>query len=529
MAIQTYKGLKTTSSGNIYIHLNPVNDGIGEAAMDRFSEAKIQQLIKPQITKMKKVANTYRTPAGFEDVVSFLDHLKGDFQQALTASEIEKYIITTGRRSIFAKAEQGKVAKDVEASFANLMMFPGKGGGKAINAFDLFEKTTNEAGELIDNYSNYMQFIDEVVANTNREFDDAKIDTFIKGYLESTKGAAADKGAKGASGGDFSECFNAFFKANDRRFIKIEGKNEYRQAEETFEQYAIRLRTYQRLNKALADSLGESTPKNIREYNKRLLQGVAVLSGKTVNSLGGYLYEPLVQDMAETATNGLMSMIRAAVAGSDQVKIEGPDLQKKMGMKHTKSKPDVLLSYVEGEGATVSVVVPGASIKAFTPKKGASHQDIKIRTGATIREIYGLSLARKKEEQYLLANVFMYGGKGLPSGIQGQAGRYLGSAHALYALAGTLQKYDTAYFMILNGTVLTVPEVLQGAVKGQNAIKASFQKKMGDLRANNTRVDIKDGETVEEAAERRSEAALNAYMNAKTDISLLLNSSALVS
>ena len=528
LANEVYKGLKTTSKGNIYIHLNPVDNGIGNEAMKRFADEKIQQMIKPQIVKMKKVANEYRAPSGFKDVVTFLDQVKGDYQEALTASGIEEHIITTGRRNIFAKKGTDKVVKDVEASFANLMMFPGKWGSKTVNAYDLFQTNMNEAGEIVDNYSNYIQFINEVVSNTNREFDDKKIEAFIKGYLESTKDSAIAKGAKGASGGHFSECFKTFFEANNKKFIKVDGKNEYRQAEETFEQYAIRLRTYQKLNEALANSLGEKTPKNIRDYNKRLLQGVAVLSGKTVNSLGGYLYEPLVKDMTETAANGLMSMLKASVAGSDQVKIEGPDLQKKMGMKHTKSKPDVLLSYVEGEGATVSIIVPGASIKAFTPRSGAGQQDIKIRTGATIREIYGLSLSRKKEEQYLLANVLMYGGSGLPSGIQGQSESYLGSAHALYALAGTLQKFDTAYFMILNGTVLTVPEVLRGVVKGNNAIKASFQQQKGVLRENNAKVELKEGETIEDAAERRSEAALIAYMAAKTDISLLLDSKMLV-
>ena len=239
------------------------------------------------------------------------------------------------------------------------------------------------------------------------------------------------------------------------------------------------------------------------------------------------MYEPLVNDMVNQANNALMGMIQSSVAGSDSVKIEGLEMREAMGMSFTKSKPDISLSYVEGEGATVAVALPGASIKAFTPHPDASHQKIRARSGATINEIYSLSLKNQREKQYLLANVLSYKGtKGMPPGLKNMATRFLGTSHALYSLAGTLQKNDTAYYMILNQKIMSISDVINSLITEESYMKATISA-MSSFQNLNKITKQKKTETVEQAADRRSEAVLQAYLSAKVNIDLMLNSSLL--
>lgn len=535
---QKNKKYLTDSKDRLYIHLNPMDDNVYPRAQAAFAKSKLigsGGLLKRRLSFLeKKIKDNYSSSfskayGNFDDIMQFLDVIKADTQKAIKDSDIDFTLTTTGERqqfraNVFDKNIGKTVEKDVTTALANLLSWNTSENKATAALSDLFITQKNDKQEeILTNYSKYLGFVNKLLKETEITFNDVEIQKFVNGWIKKNEGKIdADIESK-----IFVEAYDKFIKSGEGKFI-VETKQKNLKANSTVKKYATRLKTYTELMKALDKTLGLKEDPGAQ----RLVQGLAYRTGKTINSLGGYMYEPIIENIIQEAANGILSTLKSVEGGTKDVKIESIDVQKAMqtGKKArttTKSKPDVRLFTKKNE-VGVEIELPGISIKAFTPKDTETHQKILVRSDATIKEIYGLSVKNQREKQYLAANVLSQKGvKGMPQGLKGLTTRYLAAAHSVYALSGTLGKSDTAYFMVLNKKVLTMKDIFNSLIDGTSYMEGNL-KSPGSFQQYNIKLPTTDDKSLNsEVAELRSSLILENYLKAKMDIQLHLNTSML--
>lgn len=541
------KKIQVTASGKPYIHLDPTdNDIVGRSYYMLSDKSITQTLMNNQLTQIKsnaqsmvnKQLNQFNVQnSEFQDVMDFIDSFKAETQKAITEGTLKHEIKTAGKKlnikkSIFDKNVQQNIIKDVEASAMKLTSF--NKDSKEVRNTDLFQKIDGK----LSNLQELIDFYDEMLKDTKLRFNDKKIEEMVDSFIATNLGKKTSKGD--AIGGTvFGEAYDEFLKENKGKIIAMDGGG-FRKAEKTFEAFAARLKTYRTLMKKLQTDLEKSRTSE-RAWKQRLAQGVASSSGVVLSQVGGFLYESVVDGIIDSAKGALLDSIRTVKnTATKQVELS-PELQRAMIDKHgesmttTMSKEDVGVTYklntITGNGeASVYLRMPGISVKAFSPS-GEKYQSVHIRSNVTVNEIFGLTVATNKnmEYRYLIGNILSYKGKaGLPSRLKGDAYDFLALNHAMYALSGTQQKGDLAMLLVLNKKVFTIPDIMEKIIKNQAWIKASSTAGFTAAQALNVQVDTKEGETTEQAADRRSDAVYDKFLEARMNIELKMFASALV-
>lgn len=528
------KQVRKTKSGNPYIHLDPSDNDIVDRGYHLFSNSQTKTYIMKK--QKEKFVNTIKdryknsfNNSEFQDVMDFLDALKGDTQKAITEADVIEEIKTAGIRrgitgSIFDKDAKKEIVQEVEASFMQLTRFPARGAYNrdktGVDNRDLLLKIDGK----LENLQKLLDFYEEILDDTKLKFNDEAIQRMVDNFIVENMGKA-DIG-----GTIFGDAFKAFMKANDGKVIST-GDGSFRapDAKRTFESFAARLKAYDTLIRTVGKDL-EMTDVTNKGWKTRLVKGVASSSGVVMSQVGGFLYESLVDDIVDSSRNGLLKMISTLDGVASNQVILSPDLQAAMidkdgkSMTTTMSKEDVGFNYTSntnsGDGSgEVKLRLPGASVKAFAAKEN-DYNTVHIRSGASVNEIFALSINNFRY-RYLLANILSYPGtKGIPSGLKRDAYNFLAMNHALNALAGTLQAGDTAYYLILNKQVYTVPEMMDRIIKNQAWVESEGEKGFTAAQELNSFNPQDNGEEPMDAAEERSERVYSQFLLARMNITL---------
>lgn len=504
--------MRKTSNGNVYIHLDYQNAD-RDAISSALSASNIKNIYRHNLKSFKSTIKQNFSVPDVKDIFEFLDTVKSDTQRAMTEADVTKGIHTSGeklkiKKSVFDKDIESYIVKEVETSIANLGNFQTRG------VYDL----TKQIDGSLYNLNSYISTIDKILDDIDVHFNDRVIQKFVEQFFLFSESDIDKTSGFITTSSVFNEALTSFLNNHTGETLAVSQTKTAKNAND-FLRYATRLKAFRETLRRYEDK------DSLSSKDVRFIQGAAYNIGKLVSQVGGFLLEPIIADAITSAQNGILEMLEAVTAGSKTAEVTGVNKANKKLLKRNKvtNTSDVNLIYkANGDSieASVNIQLPGASLKAFSPKKGEDYQTLSIQTGTTLKEIFLRINAYNTEYEYAVANVLSSygGGQGVKrTDLQG-AYNYITAANTINALVGTMQKTDTSYFFIANNKVFTTKEILEGLVEDSKLFKLGI-----DLEPGQTTI-RKQNVLSEQGAESRSENLLQVIRGAKAHSTLQIQS-----
>ena len=500
-----------TESNNPYIHASFKNSGV-DKMYNLFSEEKIRQKYAAGASKLKRsIRKNYGAKVDGKPIIAFLNDLMDDLQETMKQGVNASKVHTTGEKievskSVFNK----KTAKKEIQKYMKSVSQMGYSQGA-----DFLERVN---GELV-NLNQYLNFLDRAIIDSEVLLNSNKISDFVINYfLQSEKLSAEERG----SFSRFNSLFNDFLKSNEGKGIIISNGRLVGESTKVAEDVA-RLQAYKTAIEQIQSQYQEPD-------QKRFLKNGPFVVEKAVNRVGGFIFEPICNDAVNMSKIGLIESITSTLSGEKNAKIKLTKAMEKYREKSsTKNTEDISFRYHAGKDSvstSISVDLPGASLKKISLKKGSAYQTAKIKSDNTLGFMFaraGLTTASGFASEYAAVNIignYRKAGSGISKANNEAVFEYIKAANLVYALSGTLSKGDSAYYFIVSHKVFKITDILSNLAKGGDlfAVKGELDPKQSNIVALNRMEDYSE-------ADARSDAMYKKMLTAKYNLELKIKSS----
>ena len=435
-----------TSIGSPYIHYKWTPEEETQVSIPDTYQIYRQQ----KANFMKTIKNNFNTDfknTKYNDVFELLDELTLGLNSQNILNEASKGIHTSGERLNLFTADGATVSR----SFESLRYY----GSNNI----LFQEVDGE----LKNLKIYTDALENILTDSKIIFNTNAISEIAEEIM--LQQAIANKTGEKLHSAIMNQIIKQALDKNQGKILAL-GKSTQLA---NFERFAAQLAIYKQVINGLSSSANIGS-------NKNFIQNIAYQIGITISRLGGFLYEPVVADMVNLAEEGVFSTIEAESgksAGKMEVNIP-KSRQKRLKTQKVVTTEDVQFYYKQtetGGEASLKVQLPGASIKAIAYNPSARRQTVHIQTGTTLGEVILRSNIDIKR-QYLIANTLIH--KAANSKMGQDIRDYIAARNILNALAGTLNRGDASYFLIVNNKAFTVPQILDECARKGGSINAKI-------------------------------------------------------
>ncbi|MCF0126446.1 MAG: hypothetical protein HUJ68_11980 [Clostridia bacterium] len=471
-----YKAQKNkirTSLGNPYIHLDPSDNNILGRAQEAYNDSAMLNKIAT-ISSPKRLGVDTKN---LENSIELIENLK---KGKAFGNTIENKL-KSNSKSIFSSNLVQSLTNDIT--------------NRTQKSSSLFKKGLN--GKL-NNLQSLLDFYEEIIRDSKITFNETAISNMINSFIISSD----------ITGKKFNEEYQKFVGLNGKIISVSDGS--FRSAKTTSENLISKFKIYTSLLQRIKGELeGGSIGKendlvdNIINATSAIATQLGQSVYENIVSEATNLYETEIDNFLKTIKNNSSKNVKITITGNQKTSnIAKSSNNNNINTKNLKVNVNKKNKSIE---ANVSINIPtnsGAGASRQTANKNFQVIDLENQSSSV-----GSLLSTEKgfEYRYLLSNLAF--NSSTAEGVYTQLALNKMTNSLLKASAGNK---TLAY--IKNGKATSVYEYVRDLTNRKNFVMSSDFKNLPNL---NTLKKIGKGQTIEEAADQRSEEMYDRFLNSK--------------